>query len=505
MEGYIERRICIAAIVSTEFWQKLDTIWKPELIGNAPLSRTITWTREYFHKYGKAPGKDIQSIYLQNSKKLSEDDKEWIEELLESLSEEWEGKETENIQPLIDETIQYLKERGLSLLVEEMQGALDKGQVSNAEDLLTQYSPVKIEITRTDLDPFSKESESIIKSSFSERKEVLIKFPKALGEFWNQEMVRGGFVALMGAEKKGKTMMLLEIAMRAHKTGSAVAFFQAGDMTEAQQLRRMAIYVARKSDEERYCKGMWIPEVDCLENQLDTCNKDCRETSTDKAFKSEKEINFETLINTSRKYPEHVCCYNCKEITGSPWLKWQPGKQPLTSQEAYKVLRKWGKKAKGAFRLSTYPNDSLSMSMIVQKLKQWHTESGFQPDVLIIDYADLLVPDNSKIDFRHQQNRIWQQMRQLSQKLNLLLITVTQISTSGYSKDLLSLSDFSEDKRKHAHVTAMYGLNQTSDEKRIGIMRINELVVREADFDDKKPVYLLQRLQMGRAYLGSWR
>jgi hypothetical protein len=81
---------------------------------------------------------------------------------------------------------------------------------------------------------------------------------------------------------------------------------------------------------------------------------------------------------------------------------------------------------------------------------------------------------------------------------------VTQIKALGYSKELLSMNDFSEDKRKFAHVTAMYGLNQTSEEKQIGIMRINELVVREADFNPLRPITILQRLQIGRPYLGAY-
>ena len=68
------------------------------------------------------------------------------------------------------------------------------------------------------------------------------------------------------------------------------------------------------------------------------------------------------------------------------------------------------------------------------------------------------------------------------------------------------MKNFSEDKRKYAHVTAMYGLNQDPQdrEKKIGLMRINEIVVREGDFSNTKEVTVIQNLARGRPFLGSY-
>ena len=54
----------------------------------------------------------------------------------------------------------------------------------------------------------------------------------------------------------------------------------------------------------------------------------------------------------------------------------------------------------------------------------------------------------------------------------------------------------------------MYGLNQdkenTSREKKLGVMRVNELVIREGSFDVTSQVSVLQNLNIGRPYLGSY-
>jgi hypothetical protein len=83
---------------------------------------------------------------------------------------------------------------------------------------------------------------------------------------------------------------------------------------------------------------------------------------------------------------------------------------------------------------------------------------------------------------------------------------VTQADAASYEKNSLGLSNFSEDKRKYGHVTAMYGLNQDVDgrEKKIGIMRINEIVVREGEFDTSSQIHVLQNLRRGRPFLYSY-
>jgi hypothetical protein len=86
------------------------------------------------------------------------------------------------------------------------------------------------------------------------------------------------------------------------------------------------------------------------------------------------------------------------------------------------------------------------------------------------------------------------------------VVTATQADAKSYDQDRLKLANFSEDKRKYAHVTAMYGLNQDKDdrEKKIGIMRINEIVIREGEFSATNEVYVLQNLRRGQPHLGSY-
>lgn len=503
-DKYIERKISIGFITSTEYLQQVRDLWDPRWMESDTARLLTSWCVEYFDQYNKAPGKDIEGIYTEKLRTgLPKDKGEWIEEILTSLSEEYAQTDIDEYQ--VDQARKYFTERQAKLLIEDVGYELEKGNLDLATEILAGYAPLAPDDTNT-IDPFSPEVRGKIKEAFAEREKPLVRFPKALGQFWNAELIRGGFVAIMGAEKRGKTFMLIELALRAIRSGNKVAFFQAGDMTELQQLRRFGIYLAGRSDQERYCQPMWVPTADCLYHQMDTCDRKERENDCEQIFDKKDDITFEGLVSAAGQFPDHRPCHNCKQMKGSPWLVYHPGTQPLTWTDAYKHLRRFGRKYNASFRMSTHANETLSVSDIKSYLSAWEKREGFIPDIIIIDYVDILAPDSdiSRLEFRHQQNRTWQRLRNLSQERNCLVLTVTQIKAAGYKKELLTLEDFSEDKRKYSHVTACYGLNQTPEEKRIGLMRINELVVREADFDTFRPVTILQRLQMGRPVLGSF-
>lgn len=190
---------------------------------------------------------------------------------------------------------------------------------------------------------------------------------------------------------------------------------------------------------------------------------------------------------------------------GAPWLKEVTVKNALEAPEARQVVEKFFSHKKRRFKLSTHPNRTLTTTEMDAVIDNWEREEGFVPDLIIVDYADIMAPE-IRADFRHQENDKWMRLRAMSQRRHCLLVTVTQTDADSYDKYLLSLKNYSEDKRKFAHVTAMYGLNQDKDdrEKEIGILRINEVVVREDDFSKQRQAHVLQNLRRGQPCLSSY-
>lgn len=505
-DEFIERSIVTGLITSTQYLDEIQSCWSTKYLESATARTLSNWCWEYYRKYKEAPHKAIEGIFLEKVKQLPKDTAEDIQDILESLSDDAEQKKF-NLSYLLDQTRSHFQAQSLTQFAEQIKECVETGEIAEAEKLAKGYKAL-LTPQSTVINPF--DSSSRIKAAFLETSQPLVKFPKALGQFWNAQLARDSFVALMGPEKRGKTFMLIEIAMRALMSHCNTVFFQAGDMTENQFLRRLCIWMAGRSDKAKYCDARYVPTLDCWKNQCGTCTSPQQEMAGVPLFfkgdTDQKSVTRDLLVARIEDNPDYVPCYNCKELEGACFLKKENAIKPLTWKEAYQTAVKFRKTHQTHFKLATYPNETLTTTEINTLLDTWEKGEGFIPDVIVIDYADIMAPDAdcSRLESRHQHNRLWQRLRRLSQERHCLVVTATQAAASSYSKETITLSDFSEDKRKFAHVTAMYGLNQTTEEKRLGILRLNELVVREDDFFPDRQIKILQCLQRGKPFIGSY-
>lgn len=522
-DKHIERRIIIGMIVSNQYMAEISKIWDSRILKAPMAQRLAGWCIDYFEKYEQAPGRDIEGIYIEQLKKgLPKDIAEDIEEeILPELSDEYE-RDKFNYTYLLDQTKQYFRERRLQLFSDQIKGLVDSGELTEAEEAAAEYHPIAEQLSDCiDIDDMDNIKDHLVEA-FTESSTPIVQYPGALGQFWNAQLCRGAFIGLLAPEKRGKSYILLDLAMRGCAQGANVAFFQAGDMTRPQQLRRIGIYLAQKSDKPKFCREMLVPVLDCGHNFNDTCNmKERRGEGIVEDMPAEKAlgcVSNQAAANQLKDYvkdhQDYVPCgqYKCPHFVGSVWYKIQKPREPLEADTAHSVLHNFFnpkgrviKRRRGRFKLSSYSNGTLSTKEIKSLLNTWERQENFVPDIIIVDYADILV-DHSVKEFRHKQNEIWKGLRGISQEQHCLLVTATQADANSYERDLLKLGNFSEDKRKYAHVTAMYGLNQDKGgvEKRMGLMRINELMVREDDGDQMNQVNVLQCLQQGRPHLGSF-
>lgn len=510
----IERHIIINLITSTEFNQRLQDLWNPTLFESGTAKRISSWCAEYFQKYNKAPGKALEPIFYEKAKRLPKDIAEEIEEeILPSLSEQYESEQDFNLEYAVDQALLYFTDRRLLIHASEIKALVETNQSIEAEAKASTYISLKKNV-HSWIDLSDGDNVKLkIEQAFSSAGECLIEFPKALGDFWNDQLTRGAFVAFLAPEKRGKTFLLMELAIRACKQRRKVAFFQAGDMSEEEQLKRICIYLTKKSNKEKYAGVMFEPVADCIWNQTNKCNQKERECDFGifpgkPEHYLKKEIPFDEIKQAFEDNPDYRPCTNCALLNekrlGTVWLSKVDVGNPLTVEEAQKAIDTFFVKYKRAFKLSTHPAGTLTVKQSEAIMDIWEKEDGFVPDVILYDYPDIM-EDNTK-EFRHKQNEIWKSLRGVSQKKKALVIVVTQADAESYKKNSLGLSNFSEDKRKFGHVTAMYGLNQDPGgrEKELGVMRINEIVVREGAFNTNHQVHVLQNLKRGRPILTSY-
>lgn len=519
-DEFIERRIITGLIVSDDYIRRVEPLWNPTLLESPELRMVGEWCLDYFRKYDRAPDRDIESIYMEHlrNESIPKADAQYIEEVLASLSDEYGRGSQFNAPYLYDKTIRYFKAKDLERHSEKVQALVDAGKVDEAEQLLRSYQPAIVEDSEKGIELSDEETLDRIDRAFSEVTQSVLQYPGALGKMLNPHLTRGAFVSFLAPEKRGKSWTLIDMGLRGIRQRANVAFFVAGDMTESQVLRRICIHIAQKSDMEQYCQERFRPVGDCVLNQLDLCDRAARncdhgifDNLSLEMFKQGQDqfINIKTLMQKYEENPDYRPCdaFGCTARIGSVWLEKVDAVKPLDASEAKERLRAFFQRYKRRFRLITYPAGVLTVTEMRRCLDDWERYDGFVPDIVIVDYADILSSDDAGItEFRHRQDHVWKSLRALSQERHCLLITATQADAESYKKGRLNMTNFSEDKRKLAHVTAQFGLNQDPDgrEKALGIMRINEIVVREGSFSADSEVHVLQDLAAGRPFLESY-
>ncbi len=481
----------------------------PEYFEIPYVSMISEWCLDYFDQFKSAPSKRIEDIFYDRvSKGLDEDLKEQIEDFLTNLSDNYETGSPEDLEFLVTRTETRMQHQALKFLAEDVDEELRKGNPVRAAEILREFTlPKQIEVTA--IDPHK--NHKVIRDAFLYANKPLFTYPGDLGQFWNDQFVEDSFISILGPEKIGKSWWLMDLAHRARRCHNDVAFFQVGDMSERQMTLRMATHLAQRNYRQKYCGDQFIPILDCENNQNGKCNL------SDYFDEDEKVAGMnwqDSVLGTLKKYEHHDICLECqKERSEDPNMRFVPTAwyektlvRKLYYPEAIEIMDRFARRTKKTMKLSTHSNTSINIADIRNILKQWEDSEGFMPKVIVIDYADILAPEPGGAgQYRHQINETWKAMRALSQDYHCCLITATQADANANSQRSLTVANFSEDKRKHAHLTAEFSLNQTPEEKIRGVMRLGTLLARETEINPKKEITVLQNLAMGRPIiLSSW-
>lgn len=146
------------------------------------------------------------------------------------------------------------------------------------------------------------------------------------------------------------------------------------------------------------------------------------------------------------------------------------------------------------------PAYSLTVEDLDAKIEKLVQEENYVPDVIIVDYADIMSPSD-KGDYRNQLDGIWKRLRGMAQGRKCVVFTASQSGRQSIDKNADS-KDIAEDIRKLAHVTSMVALNQTPVEKKNGVLRLKQLAIREGEQEFREAV-CTQCLSIGRIVTDS--
>ncbi len=444
-----ERRILAAMIASKRVLARITSKWltskEEDGLFASPWANTLGKLCVGFHrKHQEAPGKGIESLFTAwASKARDESTISLVENFLTSLDY---SLESVNEGHVIDSAGVYFSKVRKKKLLEKVEGFLSIGELDKADEAIRNYRKVEMGLySGSDV----LLDEDLIWSALDEKKtEVLVNYPGDLGKFFGYSLSRDNFIAFQGPEKSAKTFALLDVGWRGMLNRKRVAFFEIGDMTQDQILRRFVVRAAK-----RPIKPKTIKKPILLVNHGDD------------SYHVEWE---EKVYTTPLDFAEARAAFQKVQ------------KNALKSNESY-------------LKLYTAPAGTVSLSMIDEAIETW-AQNNWVVDICIVDYADLIRPSMGYGDPREKVNEIWMGLRALSQKYHCLVVTATQANREAYTAKVVKMEHASEDKRKNAHATGIVGISRSSKERDLNLARYNWTVLREDEHNPNRCCTLAQCL-----------
>lgn len=428
----VERRVLWAMLTQRPVLAAVAPYYRPSLFSAREASLLGTLATDFFKRHNRAPCRDILSTYDEwaVSNKADPEQAGLLARLLQDLFDHYEDRPPLSVDVMIDEAERLFRNNDIRSQVDAILAEFEAG---NAERALELFDAKKSFTPSIAKGSWLLGDEAAWERMFDAIGKPVIQFdPGALDNFFREIFLNESFVAFLGKEKGGKSHWLQWTAWEAAQQGRNVLYIEAGDSTEEQVRERFA---ARLMGRPLAAGKYQLP------------------TGLEAAG-----TQFNTTVREER-YREDV-------------------HKDMVRIAARRLAREWGQRV----RLHCVPVGSLSASGLDGYIDRLASVDEWHPSVVIVDYADLLAPENSKWDKRDQIDETWKQLRAISQRRHCLVVTATQARREAYSEWVLKRDHITEDKRKLAHVTAMLGINQTPSEKAHNVTRLNVVCGRRLTF-----------------------
>jgi replicative DNA helicase len=135
-----------------------------------------------------------------------------------------------------------------------------------------------------------------------------------------------------------------------------------------------------------------------------------------------------------------------------------------------KFLEKEGIKRGNSLIIKEYPTKKATLGMIMSHYRMC-LQSGFIPDLVIVDYLDLIKPSQKRSAKREELTDITEEMRGAAGETDIPWWTATQSRRAAISMELHTEEEVGEDIGKINTADVAITLNQTQEELHQNIMR----------------------------------
>lgn len=129
-------------------------------------------------------------------------------------------------------------------------------------------------------------------------------------------------------------------------------------------------------------------------------------------------------------------------------------------EEIYEKLQN----IEGKLIIKEYPTKSSSVTTLKNHVEKL-VNRGFKPDVILVDYGDLLRPTSTLREKRHELETIYEQLRGLAQSYKCCIWTASQTNRSGLNAEVITMESISEAFNKCFVADFIFSISRTAEDK----------------------------------------
>lgn len=149
--------------------------------------------------------------------------------------------------------------------------------------------------------------------------------------------------------------------------------------------------------------------------------------------------------------------------------------------------------------IKQFPTGALTINALEAYLESLERFEKFVPDLIILDYADLMKIDSGNL--RIDTGSVYKGLRGMAVSRNVAIATATQSNRQAEDVRLITKKHLAEDYSKAAIVDNLITYNQTMAEKELNLARL--FVAKGRNDKDGQTVLISQAYEMGQFCLDS--
>lgn len=160
-------------------------------------------------------------------------------------------------------------------------------------------------------------------------------------------------------------------------------------------------------------------------------------------------------------------------------------------KDAYKKVKMM---TKTHLKLKEFPTGAASVYDVEAHLDELELYHEFKPDVIIVDYGDIMKSTKNTKSTYEEQGWIFRELRALAIKKNAVVVTATQsrrdaLSDDGGTKDIIGMDQVADSMEKNRILDILFSVQQSREEKSEG--KINLWIAKNRNGESNKKMEFL--------------